>query len=183
MILHDNVAAMAYLIGGDNTVKGGYGYASYYLLFTSNNVTIPLVRGADTSVIGNPQVQTKSFFDITFSNFTNNESYGGLAGFWPDHRKGGLGTGGHHIINFKGWNFFDAAIVDYDSSGLTIDGLVARNSSSGLRQLGSPFVHMINSDIQTCQFGILDQQGRVPRAPIPRISRIPIYRMSTIFCL
>jgi len=153
----NNVGANTFKLNFDE-YGGGYAYGFYgrFSLPDSHILLFPKVRGADTSVLTS---ETESIPPkrLTHIEFYNNEGYGGFQGIWYDHRHGGEEQGGHYVKNYKGWNWYDTAIVGYETDGIIIDGAIIRGVEEGgcVHQPSTDGGVLIrNSDLQNCRYGL-----------------------------
>jgi hypothetical protein len=153
----DNVAADTGDIrfGSDTNFGSGF-YGQRNIFYNDAPVDLPRFRGAD---MRDPlQVKTVWMSSTTFQEFEGNEAYSVGVGLWLDHRNGISGVG-HTVENFSAWSTygFSKAVLAYGTSGVTLDGLVARGASVWVQSNFGPFV-VRNSDIQGADVGIDDQR-------------------------
>jgi hypothetical protein len=124
--VRDNVAAN--FLPSVNDVDAAYGFKIFAAYL--GNIRVPNFPGADVSVDG--QYSVRDANGIPLLDFSGNEVYGatesGLTYWWI----GTFGTGyiknaaRTTIRNFRVWHVHNKAVYNYESSNVTIDGLVVR---------------------------------------------------------
>jgi hypothetical protein len=141
----DNVAADISSSGDTSILVGnGAGYFTPRNLDASVMVNLPSFPGADLT---DPTQTTQvPLITTTFLDFSWDEAYGSNMGVWLDHRHGGADQGGHYLSGFQAWSMYSSSVSAYDTDGVTIDGLVARNA--GVDVLSNVRTVVENADIQ-----------------------------------